>query len=291
MPDRRHRAHLSRPTSLPLAADGGPTLLLRENRPPESPSGSGPSGSPGSGPDRPDSAPADDNPFAAPPEGRPDRPWRPRRPDGSEDDGDAGSGDSSRGGDRSPWGGRWSSDQPGRQGGGFGDRPGQDDPRKGGPGPGGLRWDPKDPAQRRARYALLAGMWSFFTTILIAPELGLLLGALAIYWGVSALRSRQPAGAPVRADVDAMTGRSPAPAPGSDAPAGPALGARQLKSAAVSGLVMAGLSLCVVAAGFTAKLVYSDYYTCVDDALTSVAKDNCRDLLPERLRPLLAPEE
>ncbi|MYQ34164.1 hypothetical protein GTW65_24540, partial [Streptomyces sp. SID4956] len=55
----------------------------------------------------------DDNPFAPPPEGTPDRPWQPRHPSGGEGEG----------GGRSPWGRNWSDRQPGRSPGGFGERP------------------------------------------------------------------------------------------------------------------------------------------------------------------------
>lgn len=106
-------------------------------------------------PDRrqPDSS-TDDNPFAAPPEGRPDQPWQPR--------GDVGG-------------------------------PGGTDPKgpdTEGRGRGPARWDPTDPLQRRARYALLAGMWGFFFGIFGIPSVGLLLGTLAMYWGISALRAK-----------------------------------------------------------------------------------------------------
>ncbi|TXS26981.1 hypothetical protein [Streptomyces sp. gb1(2016)] len=42
--------------------------------------------------------------------------------------------------------------------------------------PGGLRWDPTDPAQRRARYAVLGGMWAFFFALFDFPEIAMLLG-------------------------------------------------------------------------------------------------------------------
>ncbi|MYV93762.1 hypothetical protein GT350_26580, partial [Streptomyces sp. SID1034] len=66
---------------------------------------------------------------------------------------------------------------------------------EGGPGqnpppPPGLRWDPTDPAQRRARYALLSGMWAFFFALFDMPEVALLLGALGLYWAISSLRAK-----------------------------------------------------------------------------------------------------
>ncbi|WP_406838565.1 hypothetical protein ACICHK_24490 [Streptomyces sp. AHU1] len=275
-----------------------PPLLLRERRPsstPPRPGGDGSTGGPGStdgndggsaggnggssgeqGPDAPGTPPSgqDDNPFAPPPEGTPDRPWQPRRPgQGSGENG----GDGQQGPGYSPWGSQWSDRQPGpSSGGGFGDRPGAPQGQgqgQGGPeGPGGtpgggMRWDPTDPAQRRARYALLSGMWAFFFVLFGWPYVALLLGALALYWGGSALRSRT---------------RTPDP----DAPA-PDPNARPQLTAAVSGIVTASLAIVLVAGVFTAHLVYSDYYSCTDDALTNAAKQSCNDLLPKDLRGLL----
>jgi hypothetical protein len=215
--------------------------------------------------DEQDGSPHDDNPFAPPPEGTPDRPWQPRRPANGEDG--EGSDDSS------PWGSQWSDRQPGRSPGGFGERPGgggqgggPEGPSGGGSGPN-LRWDPTDPAQRRARYALLSGMWAFFFVLFNWPYVALLLGALALYWGISSLRAK-----PRTPNPD-----TPAPDPNN----------RPQTTAAVSGLVTASLAIALVAAGFTARLVYSDYYTCTNDALTNEAKHSCNDLLPKELRGLL----
>ncbi|MBB5119584.1 hypothetical protein [Streptomyces eurocidicus] len=246
----------------------------------------------------------DDNPFAPPPEGRPDRPWEPReRPEGREGGtdgtgqggqgnpagpgGQGGQGDqggpdgtgSQSGGQPPVWGSQWSSRQPGRQDGGFGGGPGG--PRRpggqgGGPGgSGGLRWDPTDPAQRRARYALLAGMWGFFFALFSIPQVALLLGALSLYWGISSLRAKS-------------TPRRPDP----DNPAAPSPGAfRPQTTAAVSGLVTGGLALAIVAATFLFQIVYSDYYTCVDDALTQTSRQACENHLPKELRPLLGAQD
>ncbi|MET8469919.1 hypothetical protein ABZY90_27855 [Streptomyces sp. NPDC006422] len=252
MPDRSLR--LTLPTGAVLPREGRPT--------------------PPSPPAKESDGPKDDNPFAPPPEDAPDRPWQPRHPEGS--DSDSGSG---RGGG-SPWGSQWSDRQPGpAQGGRFGDRPGGGPENQGGgqgqgPGPGGMRWDPTDPAQRRARYALLSGMWGFFFALFSWPYVALLLGVLALYWGVSALRMK-----PRPANPDA-------PAPATPRPAGPET-ARPQTTAAVSGLVTGALALAMVASLFTAKMVYSDYYECRADALTNAAKKSCEDLLPKELRPLL----
>lgn len=250
----------------PQSAQGGKhgAVLLRERpaSPPDAPSDKK-SGDEQSG------GAHDDNPFAPPPEGTPDRPWQPRRPAGED-----GSQGSEQGDGHSPWGNQWSDRQPGRSPGGFGDHPrsgGQDGPGNGAPGTG-MRWDPTDPAQRRARYALLSGMWAFFFALFSWPYVALLLGALALYWGISSLRTKP---------------RTPDPnAPAAD----PRPTGRPQTTAAVSGLVTASLAIAVVAAGFTAQVVYSDFYTCTNDALTNEAKQSCNELLPEKLRGVLGAE-
>ncbi|WP_436737169.1 hypothetical protein [Streptomyces sp. BBFR102] len=211
-----------------------------------------------------------DNPFAPPPEGRPDQPWRPRTPTGGSDDGSAQGGGSSR----------WSDRQPGRSSNPFGSgsRDGTGEGR-----PPGPRWDPSDPGQRRARYALLSGMWSFFFALFNWPSVALLLGALSVYWGVTSLKMRgrpaEDAGGEAR-EERGPGGNAPAPAPTES-------GTRQQTTAAVSGLVTAGLGLALVAAMFGARIVYSDYYSCMDDALTNATRDTCEKHLPKDLRPLL----
>ncbi|MEU8653204.1 hypothetical protein [Streptomyces sp. NPDC048737] len=260
MPDRSLRL-LTLPPQSPQGGERG-AVLLRERpaTPPDASTGrvsgdegSSPKDSPPSG-----SSPNDDNPFAPPPEGTPDRPWQPRRP--SQGGGEPPSGNS-------PWGSQWSDHQPGRSGGGFGERPGGP-PEGGDPGSGPTpspRWDPTDPSQRRARYALLCGMWAFFFALFGWPYVALLLGALALNWGISALRAKP---------------RTPDP----DNPRPPA---RPQTTAAVSGIVTASLALALVALTFTAQLVYSDYYTCTNDALTNKSEQACEDLLPEQLRDVL----
>ncbi|WP_406303387.1 hypothetical protein OH805_14005 [Streptomyces sp. NBC_00879] len=235
----------------------------------------------------------DNNPFAPPPEGRPDQPWQPRHPanDGNSDDPSSGSSDPSGDqGERPTWGSQWSSRQPGRSsGGGFGGRPGGQNGENGqnggggrqgqdGGSPGGLKWDPTDPAQRRARYALLSGMWAFFFALFDLPEIALLLGALALYWSISSLRAK-----PQRRPVDPT---SPPPPPTPPTPPN-----KPQLTAAVSGLVMASIALVIVAASFTAQLVYRDYYTCVNDALTKSGQLACNDLLPDPLRGVIGVKE
>ncbi|MEV6650423.1 hypothetical protein [Streptomyces sp. NPDC051219] len=265
MPDRRRRTTLRLPLSDTFDAERGSSMLLRERRSPTPPSA--PEG--------------DDNPFAAPPEGKPDQPWQPRRPANGEGEGEGS--DGRDGGDSrpSPWGGRWSSRQPGREGGEFGRRPGgggQDDGQR---GPGsGMRWDPTDPVQRRARYALLSGMWAFFFALFNQPAIGLLLGALALYWGISSLRAK-----PRVPDPSAT-----APSPANPAPATEGAGAGNSKpqrTAAMSGLVTASLALLIVAGMYTTQLVYRDFYACTNDALTKSSQLKCNDMLPEPLESLI----
>lgn len=272
-------------------------------------------------------APREDNPFAAPPEGRPDQPWRPRGQgggpgsgSGSEEDGnDSGSGSGSKSGSgsgsgqggRSAWGSQWSSRQPGRQSGGFGGPRGSGS-EGGGPGGGagrGLRWDPTDPPQRHARYSLHAGVWGLFFALFSLTEVALLLGALSLYWGVSALRgdksgagsgssdkgrgarrgSRAGATAEDVAGAD-RTGETDTAKQAPQVPVAvtPAQAAKSRTTAAVSGLITATLTLTIVAGAFTLRQVHSDYFTCREDALTQSSREECSELLPDTWwRPLL----
>ncbi|GHE28855.1 MULTISPECIES: hypothetical protein [Streptomyces] len=228
----------------------------------------------------------DNNPFAPPPEGRPDQPWQPRRPDGAEgSDGPDGEGAEPSSPGTGSSDGRWSPRQPGRSSDGFGRGPERGPERQGGQGGSGperpgLRWDPTDPAQRRARYAILGGMWAFFFAIFDIPELALLLGALSLYWAISSLRAKPKAPAEVSPESQAASQPSgqPAAAPGAPNPV------RSMRTAAISGLVASAVALSIVAFGFTMQLVYKDFYECRDDALTHAGAVACNDLLPKPLR-------
>lgn len=304
MPDRLRTAF-----GHPLPERASTLMRERQSSSPDSSSGSSPGpGSPAGSSSEPGSSrgsgsssgSSDDNPFAAPPEDRPDQPWQPRHPSqppGNHGNGGSGDGGEGHSDDRPVWGSQWSDQQPGRQGGGFGSRPGG----AGGPGgqgggpegsPGGLRWDPTDPVQRRARYAVLGGMWAFFFALFDFPEIAMLLGALAVYWSVSALRGgprkTQAAGAdPAAASVTGGPDRAAArqgTAPGA-VPGAARISSRQQTTAAVSGLVTALLALAIVATGYTVQLVYRDYYTCVNDALTKTGAVACNDKLPDPLEP------
>ncbi|MFE7366853.1 hypothetical protein [Streptomyces anulatus] len=328
MPDRRRRTAFR----LPLPERSAPLMRERQSSSPDSPSpgssspgsSSPSSGSSSQGPSSPDSSsgsapvsgsakkPQEDNPFAAPPADRPDQPWQPRRPAGSEgSDGEGGSDGNNSSGDRPSWGSQWSSRQPGRGNGGFGGRSGGNGSGPGGKGgtdrPGGMRWDPTDPAQRRARYAVLGGMWAFFFALFDLTELALLLGALSTYWAISALRtplkSASTTDRPAGDGTDAAgattgTGTSATAAdvsgapPASPTPAAPqSISSRQQTTAAVSGLVTALLALLIVATTFTVQLVYRDYYTCVNDALTKTGQLACNDQLPKPLEPFFGVKE
>ncbi|MGY1437546.1 hypothetical protein [Streptomyces reniochalinae] len=256
--------------------------------------------------------------------------------------GNSGSSDDERRPDEqrdSAWGSQWSSRQPGRHGGSFGgdrgsdrdrDRQGDGDRGAGGPGGGpggsggrGMRWDPTDPLQRHARYALHAGIWGLFFALLGVPEVALLLGALSLYWGISALRGKPPkstaedrrskggkprrsvtataedvAGTDRGAEGEEEPGRSAGPGGpgGAGGPDGrspvplavtPAQAAKAKRTAAISGLVTAGLTLAIVAATYTFQFAYSDYYTCQNDALTQSSRDDCERHLPKELQPFL----
>ncbi|MFH9393182.1 hypothetical protein [Streptomyces sp. NPDC017556] len=328
MPDRRRRTAFRLPL-LSLPERSAP--LMRE-RLPSSPDSSSP-GPSSTGPSSPDSSSGsasasgsaakpqedkEDNPFAAPPVDRPDQPWQPRRPAGSDgpegsngSDGTGGPDGDGSAGDRPSWGSQWSSKQPGRGNGGFGGRPGGNGSDgqggKGGSergGPGRLRWDPTDPAQRRARYAVLGGMWAFFFALFDLSELALLLGALSTYWAISALRT--PMKSASATDRAGAAGTAPGTGPGTGATAGDVSGAsptvptpaappnvssRQQTTAAVSGLVTALLALLIVATTFTVQLVYRDYYTCVNDALTKTGALSCNDQLPKPLEPFFGVKE
>ncbi|AXK32933.1 hypothetical protein DVA86_10010 [Streptomyces armeniacus] len=284
----------------------------------------------------------EDNPFAPPPEDQPDRPWQPRRPAGSPDNGGNGDGggnggqdgggrngngngrdgNGDEGGRPSRWGSKWSPRQPGRQSGGFGGT-GQQGPGGPGQGPGGngngngnggngngknrgMRWDPTDPYQRHARYSLHTGIWGLFFALFSLSEIALLLGALSVYWGISGLRAKPPgtrrgsgsrggtrasaedvAGTDRPADSGTQGGGAQGGAPPIPISVTPAQAAKARTSAAISGLVTGGLALVIVAGTFSLQLIYSDYYNCKNDSLTQASRQQCDDLVPDGIRPIL----
>ena len=228
------------------------------------------------------------DPFAPPPKDAPDRPWQPRgratepphdpqSPDDSE--GADGGGSPKGSGERPPqgWGGQrpqvppphpWS---PGYQG--------QQPPRPYWPTPQGPRFDPSDPVQRRARYALLSGMWGIFFMILGVPDLTLPLSSLALYWAISSLRGKAKTptsalGGPVptaqgRPGVPNRPGTPAAPGPYSTPPARPQV------PAATGGLIAAVVGLAMFAGAFGVQMYYKNYYDCQSDALTQAVYNTC----------------
>lgn len=256
-----------------------------------------------------------DDPFAPPPQGTPDRPWQPRhQPPGpaagtptATEDAPPGRQEPRDGTVRPqvppphPWSPGWQDGHAGRTAG-----PGQGGPRQGPRGPfppptpgPQQRWDPTDPAQRHARYALLSGMWGIFFFILGVPYVTLLLAALALYWSVSALRGAPRAASAQGPGQGAATASGPAQRPAAAKPQAPAAGwggppqygaqpVRPQTPAALGGLLAALVGLCMVAANFAVHLAYKPYFDCVHDALTTQSRAACTDLLPEQLRGYFA---
>ncbi|WP_262413632.1 hypothetical protein [Actinacidiphila acidipaludis] len=184
------------------------------------------------------------------------------------------------------WGSQWSSRQPqsGRPD-PFAQRPQNQGPT--GPQGTGPRFDPTDPAHRRSRYALVCGGWGMIFALLGWTAIGLLLGALALYWGISALRMSPEDRAEARAAAAAalaassQTPRPTPPPPGPDAQ-------RSFLTAAWTGVVTSAVALAIVGATYGFQLAYRDYYTCKADALTQPAAHACTKLLPSPVRDLPA---
>ncbi|BFV58871.1 hypothetical protein KCMC57_up39750 [Kitasatospora sp. CMC57] len=228
------------------------------------------------------------NPFAPPPADAPDRPWQPRAPqqpngssggsgdsggsDGSGHPGDPAEGSSEQDGRPQvppphPW-------SPGYQGGWSPQQP-----------PAAPKFDPNDPVQRRSRYALSAGMGGLFCVVLGIPYVALLLGALAAYWGISALRPPRSKSASASAAGSAAGSAEGATAqPGQQH--GPGHGPQPVRPqtpAAIGGLVTGGVTILFVLASLGVTLYYQDYVSCVSEALTSQARDSCDNLAPDFL--------
>ncbi|MFG3055632.1 hypothetical protein ACGFZP_32450 [Kitasatospora sp. NPDC048239] len=191
------------------------------------------------------------NPFAPPPADAPDQPWQPRnpRPDGSETPED---GENPEERPHVPPPHPWSS---GYQGGGWQPRP---------PAPQPPRLDPADPAQRKARNAALAGMAALVCAVAGIYYVALFLGALAILWGVTAMRSPRPAAAATEG-VQATAAPTPNP----------------LTPAALGGVLTGAMTVVFVAGVIGLSLYYNDYVTCVRDSLTSTGEQNCDRLAPK----------
>ncbi|MEV4611849.1 hypothetical protein AB0K43_04495 [Kitasatospora sp. NPDC049258] len=193
------------------------------------------------------------NPFAPPPADAPDQPWQPRLPTAAPpnppQEGE-GSDEQPQVPPPHPWSpgyrGGWSPPQP------------------------APKFDPNDPAQRRARYALSAGVGGLFCLLLGIFYVSLLLGALAVYWAVSSLRA----------------GRT-----GAVAPAGPQPSQPQAP-AALSGLFTGAVAVLFTLGWFGTLIYYNDYVVCVQDSPTAEASHSCRtsDPAPTWVVALLDPE-
>ncbi|RDG35814.1 hypothetical protein DVH02_23415 [Streptomyces corynorhini] len=146
-----------------------------------------------------------------------------------------------------------------------------------------------------------------FFVLFDLPEIALLLGSLAVYWGGSSLRNKSgkkrdegekavtdgSSPAPVRMEKTPRSGTAADPwsgQNGQDKSASPA-STRPQTTAAVSGIVAAGIALACVATLFTVQLVYRDYYSCVNDSLTKTGQLSCNELLPRSLEPLFGVKE
>ncbi|CAO0826573.1 Integral membrane protein OS=Streptomyces microflavus OX=1919 GN=Smic_50590 PE=4 SV=1 [Streptomyces microflavus] len=117
-----------------------------------------------------------------------------------------------------------------------------------------------------------------------------------MYWAVSSLRAQPKSPAATdRTTVGAVTGaEAPPPGDGGGPPVATtpqSTDRRPQTTAAISGLVTALLALIIVITTYTVQLVYRDYYTCVNDALTKTGAVACNDQLPKPLEPLFGVKE
>ncbi|GAA1264496.1 hypothetical protein GCM10009665_62390 [Kitasatospora nipponensis] len=232
------------------------------------------------------------NPFAPPPQDAPDQPWRPRLPqapapggDGSAPGSDTPSGEERPSRPPVPPPHPWSPNWQGGGGPGWPERP---------QGPQQPRFDPNDPVHRRSRYALAGGMAALFCGLSGILSLALLFGALALYWGVSALRaSGRDAGTAgavavgaAGAGADLERDGEPDAVAGGDPQGAPPVGwpytqrSRPQVPAALGGLITGGVAVALVLGSFALDLAYRPYFTCVQDALTTTATQSCADLAP-----------
>ncbi|MFJ8044740.1 hypothetical protein ACIRBX_29970 [Kitasatospora sp. NPDC096147] len=198
------------------------------------------------------------NPFAPPPADAPDQPWQPRTPPAGSSD-QQGDTDGERGQVPPPH--PWS---PGHRGNGWGTPP---------PAPQQPKSDPNDPVQRGSRNALMAGIGGIFCVVLGIPYVALLLGALAAYWGIGALRApkqRTASEGPAAAGTGTGTGTGTGQQTG-----------RPHAPAAIGGLVTGLVTVLATLALLGTAVYYRDYVSCLDGALTTQAADSCSNLAPD----------
>ncbi|MBO1419107.1 hypothetical protein [Streptomyces sp. FH025] len=194
------------------------------------------------------------NPFAPPPADAPDQPWQPRSPwpgQGPEGDGD-------RPQLPPPWG-------QGQDGGRPGGRP---------PAPQPPRLDPTNPAHRKARNAALAGPFALVCLFAGFRWIALLVGLLAIAWGIGALRTRKPAAAVAGGTAGGTAGAPAGVAPGVAEP-------NPLTPAALAGILTGAMTVVVATSVIGLGVYYKDYMTCVRDSLTNVGVENCDRYAPQ----------
>ncbi|MFD0347806.1 hypothetical protein ACFQ0M_20865 [Kitasatospora aburaviensis] len=134
------------------------------------------------------------------------------------------------------------------------------------PAPQPPRLDPNDPAQRKARNAALAGIASLICALAALHYVALFVGALAVAWGIGAMRAPKPAANP------AGGAAAGAVEPGSPNP---------LTPAALAGVLTGAMTVVFVTSAIGLSLYYNDYVTCVRDSLTTTGADNCERLAPK----------
>lgn len=194
------------------------------------------------------------NPFAPPPADAPDQPWRPRIPEGAQPPAEEGTPEDDDQPVQVPPPHPWS---PGFRGGWSAPQPPQQP-----------RFDPNDPVHRRSRQALSAGMAGMLCTVTGITYVALLLGALALYWSISALRaSRQ---------VESTGWENTR--------------TRPQTPAALGGLFMGFVTVLFTLASFGVQLHYKPYLNCVNDALTTESVNSCSHLAPNYLVQLVNPD-
>lgn len=140
------------------------------------------------------------------------------------------------------------------------------------------RFDPTDPVQRRGRFALLSGMWGIFFLILGIPYLTLLLAALAVYWGISALRgkAKQPTattGGPLQLPAPVPVLNNPQIPPSWVPQTGPY---KPQAPAATGGLIAGVVGLALVGSLFGLQLYYKSFFDCRSDAPTKASYNACQ---------------
>ncbi|MDI2126779.1 hypothetical protein [Yinghuangia seranimata] len=220
------------------------------------------------------------DPYAPPPEGAPDRPpaapWNLPGSGGSGSDGQGGG----------PWGDpRSGRDQrPDRDRDRDRDRERRDDERT-----------PVDPRKRNARIAVWLGVWGLVIAVTVREEIGLVMGIAATVLGVRSLRGTSPARVGPRIEQGpGGTARTPGrarrlarPARVETPPTASVQGTIARPQGALAGLVAGALTVVFVLGVWGFRTWQSDYYDCMDAALTNTAEKQCKQELPSMFRSLV----